>query len=387
MLAVPASVYADEALEKKFAAFQSQTTNQIRSLKRQIQNEQEKFKINGFATAGITRSDNKNRQYLRISENDIDDTNNTLADSNVGIQLTFKPLDKMEFVTQILAQAKEQWEPTVTWAYLKYQLDPQFAVKAGKMRLPYYLASEYIDVGYSYHWVRPPSELYSVFIDNYTGVELEHRFNLGGGWVNQAKMFYGGVGERYRGHASEESATTDAFDFGMENVRGIEERIFWGPLLLRASYTAGKFRLVVPGYEQGWVYDRDYRYIVGGVQYDDGGLYFTAEYANSEIEDYSKNKPYTTTLGYNIGNTMPYITLSRVNDKDQVFGDTQQKSILLGVRYYVNGNISLKAGIQRFSDFGDTDGQFSWVGGGNSWEAPPIEKSVKVYSFSVNSVF
>ncbi len=369
---------AGEDLQAQIDRLEKKTKRQIASLKRAVSMDKSKVEVKGFATLGITRSDSRHYSYLNIANNDIQNENNTTSDSKVGLQFTFTPIEDVEFVAQLLSEAKTRWDVEVTWAYLKYQLNPNWSIKAGKMRLPYYLASEYIDVGYAYPWVRPPSEIYSVFIDNYTGAEVGYRFSFADGWVNQLKVFYGNVLESELGNA----AGDNAFDFGMKNLRGLEDRLSYGPWMLRASFTEGEFHLTVPFFVT--IEERSYRYKVIGLSYDDGKYYASVEKADSDIEKYSANTPYTATLGYNIGKWFPYVTVAKVDDDDQVFGDTRQKSTAVGIRYYLNSNVALKAGVQHFSDFDGTSGQFSSPSRGFPEE---IEDSVNVYSFSVNSIF
>ena len=337
-----------------------------------------RLRINAFATAAISASDSSNYSYLKFSNNNISDKANTTSDSRMGLQLSFFANEKMDFVTQLLAEAKNRWQLEASWAYLQYRIDENWSIRAGKMRLPYYLASEYIDIGYAYPWIRPPAELYSVFIENYTGIEFSHHITFANGWVNQSKVFFGNTLDGERGDVLGD----DDFDFSLQKLWGIEERLSYGAVTFRASYTQGEFELEVPNFVS--LNNKDYRYIVVGAAYDSTDFMLSVEQAYSKIDDYTKNTPFSMTFGYHIGDFLPYLTFSSIDDEDQVFGDSRQKSWTLGGRYYVNEYIALKASAQHFYDFDGTTGQFSRS---NQAVNEPIESHINIISFSIESVF
>ncbi|NRB39178.1 MAG: hypothetical protein HRU20_12030 [Pseudomonadales bacterium] len=370
---------ANTDLQSEFDRFKKQTQRQIEALQKSAEKKETQFRVNGFATLGYARSDSKHYSFLEFAANDIKNENNFISDSKLGLQFTFKPHRNVEFVAQLLAEAKRNWQVEASWAYMKYTFSPSWSLKAGKMRLPYYLASEYIDVGYAYPWVRPPTELYSVFIENFTGLQADHRFSFGNGWNNQLKIFYGEVRDGEPGNA----VGGNAFDFSLKNLRGIEDRLNYGAFTLRASYTEGDFDLSVQNFSS--IKDKRYRYSAIAAAYDDGELLIHVELGNSTIEDYTDtNRSYTATLGYNIGAWLPYITQSELDEEDQFFSDTKQKSSTLGLRYFLNNHIALKASVQRFYDFGDTNGQFSPPSFGFE---QPIEAAIHIVSFSINTLF
>lgn len=87
--------------------------------------------------------------------------------------------DKLSVTTQIMSRGSEDFDLGVEWAYLQYQLTDSASVNVGKLRLPFYMYSDYLDVGYSYHWLRTPQSVYRVPFDNYTGVSFQHNAFVG----------------------------------------------------------------------------------------------------------------------------------------------------------------------------------------------------------------
>ena len=56
----------------------------------------------------------------------------------------------------------------------------QISVRAGKIKFPTFLISDYYEVGYAYPWIRPPQEVYSSNpITTLNGVDVLARFRLG----------------------------------------------------------------------------------------------------------------------------------------------------------------------------------------------------------------
>ena len=47
------------------------------------------------------------------------------------------------------------------WAFASYSFSDQVQVRIGKIKLPTFLVSDFIEVGYSYPWIRPPQEVYT----------------------------------------------------------------------------------------------------------------------------------------------------------------------------------------------------------------------------------
>lgn len=118
--------------------------------------------------------------------------------------------------------------------------------------------------------------------------------------------------------------------------------------------------------------------------YDSEGLAFSYEYAHSKIDNYSENTPYTATIGYHLDQWFPYLVFSEVDDEDQLFGDTRQKSLTLGTRLFVSEYFAVKAAVQHCYDFDGTTGQFSAVDPNAN---AIISDSINVYTFTIDSVF
>ena len=114
---------------------------------------QDQIEWSGFGSiaAGMTTgSDDQLFGY----DNDLDFNPGSLF----ALQAKANLSDKLSVTTQIMSRGSEDFDLGVEWAYLQYQLTDSASVNVGKLRLPFYMYSDYLDVGYSYHWLRTPSE-------------------------------------------------------------------------------------------------------------------------------------------------------------------------------------------------------------------------------------
>ncbi len=119
---------------------------------------------------------------------DYDDSISFGNDSVFGFQLDTKFNEKFEFAGQIVARGYSQdgydeFEPQLEWAFVSYRFAPAWSVRVGRLRTPYYLITDYKEVGYAYPWVRPNVDAYNsilAFLNNYDGMELLYNSKLAG---------------------------------------------------------------------------------------------------------------------------------------------------------------------------------------------------------------
>lgn len=88
--------------------------------------------------------------------------------------------DKLSATAQIIAKGSENYDANFNWAYLTYELSNNINIKAGRFRNPLFLYSDFLDVGYAYHWISPPDSVYNLSgFDSSDGVMLEFQNDLG----------------------------------------------------------------------------------------------------------------------------------------------------------------------------------------------------------------
>ena len=66
------------------------------------------------------------------------------------------------------------------WAYFDFNVGDSGKFKAGRLRIPFYKYSDYLDVGYAYHWITPPESMYSLSFSNIDGLGYQLNFEAAG---------------------------------------------------------------------------------------------------------------------------------------------------------------------------------------------------------------
>jgi hypothetical protein len=113
-------------------------------------------------------------------------------ESNFALQASTNIGSSFTAVTQILAQGAQDFQPKFHWAYLKYEFNDTFALKAGRLQLPYYQYSDYFYVGEAYPWIVPPEAVYINQITNFDGLNLNAQQNIGN-WYLFWQFIYGAL--------------------------------------------------------------------------------------------------------------------------------------------------------------------------------------------------
>jgi hypothetical protein len=110
-------------------------------------------------------------------------------ESLLGLQGRLQLLDPLSATVQVVARASTE-KVTVDWAYLTYDLGEHWSLQAGRKRLPLYYYSNSLYIGYSYVWVRTPTDVYGWDIFDYDGANLTYRNHLGD-WDLESSLYAG----------------------------------------------------------------------------------------------------------------------------------------------------------------------------------------------------
>jgi len=144
------------------------------------------FSFSGFGTVGEVHSSEDKADFTNsiFQPNGAGHTRNWSpeVDSLIGGQISARITPELSAVVQVIAEQNYEgtYRPHVEWANLKYQFTPDLSVRIGRVELPTFLFSDTRKVGYTYPWVRPPVELYSLLpITASDGADFSYRANLG----------------------------------------------------------------------------------------------------------------------------------------------------------------------------------------------------------------
>ena len=141
------------------------------------------FDVSGFGTAGFVITDTDKAEFVRGSQPvGADSSGDVGVDSIAGVQATVHLTDTISGTTQVLLRRlyNDGFELDVPLAFLKAQVNKDFAVRLGRLPLPVFLVSDFRQVGYANTWIRPPVEVYGqVPLDNVDGVDVLYTGDAG----------------------------------------------------------------------------------------------------------------------------------------------------------------------------------------------------------------
>jgi hypothetical protein len=371
----------------------------------------EDVKISGFLTAGATYSPDPvlTGSHAVSQDGNIEDRWGFTNDSRLGIQLSAKVNPKVDITGQLLAKANDpDSDVKADWAFVTYKAADPVHIRAGKIKLPTFLISDYYEVGYAYPWVRPPQEVYfSNPISSIDGVDALIRFGIGESTL-LIQPYYG-VSRGASALVPQEIVTafplcpgpfpgspcpagTVAYaDFTADKFRGINVSLGSDIFTVRAGYL--KTLVSAPSFQ---VQDDEATFSSIGATLDWKNLVVYTEYFEREIKDaanmaFPNQKGYYATLGYRFGNFLPHITLASLDDNDNPPGGLamgngvplKQESVTLGFRYELGTGAALKVEAQQVEPETGTRGLLV----ADPATGPNADDNVMIYSIAIDVVF
>lgn len=300
----------------------------VKENRTRITDSSDRLKINGFISAGVAVNDGDDIEepYVQVGP---DYSTNSI--SKLGLQTSFKINDRWNAIAQLVSRGTQDYNISAEWAYLSYAPTDQIQLKLGRQRAPFYLLSEYLDVGYALPWTIAPVEMYSSTTSTVDGASLSYDMRLGSSkWTWQV---YGGASQGRSEDAKADYKSNDAW--GSNLVLEVSDWTF------RVGYSAGHlvpdvdkggpadqfneavesaFNTVAPmyGVETSLNYDGnnlnwDAQYANAGFSYYNGSLLVIGEISNLRVVDSYQpagDAGYLT-VGYRFGRWMPHITYAK----------------------------------------------------------------------------
>jgi hypothetical protein len=393
-------------------------TKQIDSIKSKMDAEAEKLKINGFMTAGVSYGDDPVEGGYEIDKNP-----NFRGDALAGLQFNYALGENSSAVVQLVSRSRgnESWETNAEWAYIAYGVSNNLDARMGRLRIPLYLYSETLDVGYSYPWVRPPLQLYQTTLTSYDGADMLYKFSTGS--VNHTL-------QPFAGSSTSNNQTDNPYGYfrvpvpanplgiaAMSAELQLDFKDLYG-ITLNSTYDSWTTKLtmmhltldgtlmavdnmgtigggtIVAGSPLAQVSD-NLNYYAAGAMYDNGSLLAMLEVANIQADRetlFGDSVEGQGTLGYRIDKWTPYTTYAwgqSINDASkfaQSFGATpnrNMKSISLGVRRELTDQLDAKFEWTNYYDMENN----GFLSPGASGLSGSLGDDANVYTFTLDAVF
>ncbi|MGZ9898150.1 porin family protein [Shewanella gaetbuli] len=352
---LPSAVLADESTEAKVAKLEQQ----VQSLQaQQTKSLADKFNFNGFISGAYISADNNAGYNGATTSADFS------QDSKIGFQGTFNISNNTQAVLQLMMKGENDWDVEAEWAYLSHRFDNGIKIRGGKLRVPLFMYSDYLDVGYAQPFARPPGEVYDqVPFSSYTGVDLAYDFEFDDSTLTV--QAFGGESD-----VEVESDTSSDTNLDLSNLMGINAS--WTDLTWTVRAVYGE--TVLDGTASGLGIDDEKATFNGlGGSYDNGSFLAVAEWTTVDIEGLlADTESAYLTLGYRISSFTPYVTAAYVKTTDNdVRGaiplpelaaqlsaalNEERTAYSVGLRWDAIDNVALKFDVTYLTDFGDTTG-------------------------------
>ncbi len=100
-------------------------------------------------------------------------------DTIFGLQISAQVSDKVTATGQFIAKGAEDFELDAEWAYISFQATDNLKLRAGRFVIPFYLYSDFRNVGYALPWIRAPQAVYSLAFNSTNGVDFIWTPSLG----------------------------------------------------------------------------------------------------------------------------------------------------------------------------------------------------------------
>lgn len=193
------------------------------------------FSLSGFGTAALTRANTDMAEFARQSQlNGAGNSAKFGVDSNLGLQVSYKLNDSISLTGQGLVSKRvtDEFGAELTWAFAKFKASDQLDVRVGRMGIPVYMISDYLNLGYANTYLRPPIEMYSqVPLQSVDGIDAIYRYDIGDSTLS-SQVVYG---------RTESKGAGNAYTAKFRNLMGFN--LVWdsGPLSLRFGHIRTEF--------------------------------------------------------------------------------------------------------------------------------------------------
>jgi hypothetical protein len=331
----------------------NQMEERLNALQKQVtESNLEKTRFNGFFSTGYTRATNDAGYDEATEDSDLQ----TL--SLFGLQGTFSLGRNTDAVLQLVSRGNENWDTELEWGYLRHQFHTGTEVRAGKMRLPLFMESETLEIGYGQVWARPPEAVYDpVPVRSYLGADLAHTFNFDSSSLET---------RAFAGHLDDDADSLgQTIGVELRNLTGLTAN--WTNYLwtFRGVYARADASIGSVGGPVNLGQNEKAEFMGLGLSYDDGAWLLMSELTRVEVDGLFQNTDSAyITFGRRIKEVTPYITASWIESKDNfkrdgtplAVLDTRRQAYSLGMRWDLVASVAMKFDWTHARGFGNTTG-------------------------------
>lgn len=300
------------------------------------------FRMSGFGTLGAVHSSTNDVGVNYLGQGGgAGTTPNLNPDTKVAVQGSYKISPTLSATTQIMTKydANAAYEPKVDWVFAKWQALPALTLRGGRMGAPFFMISDFRDVGYANTAVRPALDVYAqVPVSQFEGADATYQFNLNSATIN-ATLYAGDSKADYASARKKQGQPLAPSEFSLSGLQGINlSAEMDNGLTLRVGKSRGKVSVQSPSMDQlvaatgaggplaavpglaaavdqsVIVQDKDISFTGFGVNFDQDNWVISAEYTKRRSEKFiSSTTGWYGNVGYRIGKFTPFVGLSRLS--------------------------------------------------------------------------
>lgn len=319
--------------------------------------------ISGFGSTSIAKSDNETPLFVN---REINDDTCFDCDTILGLQADIDLSENFNASVQIVKRPQDKWSsPEVEWAYLGYQYD-EVNLKAGRLRLPLFLSSEYYYVGQAYIPARPQQEVYDSLLGftSYEGLSLTWDHELSDEYFLTFSPFAGLPQVK---HVDLGEVT---YDIDTKKALGAYTELTSINYRIRLGYAHFKYIVTAHSPLGSEMRPEDRLNVLTlGAEYSLDNWTFTGEV---EVDEMQAN--WYSTVAYTYGKVIPYLTYAEAHQ------DHKNETVLAGLRFDIADLCSLNLEWQYTQSDGTTRGQFVQL-------PNPTDKDAHLYTLMFNFIF
>jgi len=321
--------------------------------------------------------------------------------SRAGIQFNSKINDNFEFSLTLLMEGADNYQARADWFYATYEANEDLHFRFGRLKVPFYMVSNYIDVGHAYPWVTPPQEVYSTnLIHSADGVELVYDTTTSGGINFLFELYFGTsknedilspaivdddkINKVVPGLTTRRFAKGDKVFFDADNMVGFEALVSTGSITLRTGY----YQALIDAKEFNITGERTSVASIGLI-IDWHHLLIYSEAIVRDSSDtadvlFADQEASYITLGYRFDHFLPYMTSAQIDGgANESIHALRQTSFGVGFRYEINESTDFKfevINVKPTSKEGDIDtyGLFDNATGG---------ETANIYAMTIDILF
>lgn len=250
---------------------------------------------NGFAsvTGGISTGEGTRGDGEELRLYGYDDDFNFRPESKLALQASSDLSDGLSVTAQAIARGSDDFNVEMEWAFISYDFGEASRINLGKLRVPLYQYSDFLDVGYAYPWIRPPESVYDLFFSTLEGVNLQLNGALGS-WDSGLQLVAGRTSNQVAISEVESDAELRNFLGGVWTVSN-------DSLTLRAAYfqaettiSNASLDLVADTLADAGFADQSTNFAVDGdtgtfasvgFKFDNGNWFFAGEVTQLQVPD------------------------------------------------------------------------------------------------------